>query len=153
MSPNIIASQFTKSERWTKLYRMIHHLFLKDEFVHIEDYNKMVADMNARILTVETNANASIQAAVAQITATVLGHIHVVPQAPAGTLPSGPGVITTPPMVTPPAPAPAVVPVTIAMERTDAMYMATGPATAPLSGGFAQDQLTANMTIVSDIGI
>jgi hypothetical protein len=152
MSPSIISSQITKSERWTKLYRTIHHLFLKDEFVHIEDYNKMVKEMNARILQVETNANASISAAVTAIQATVIGHNHIAPQAPAGALPTGPGIIVTPPIVTPPAPAPTVIPVTIAMQRTDAQYMSMGPAKAPLSSGSQPDQLMANTQIVSDIG-
>jgi hypothetical protein len=152
MSPNIVASQITKSERWTKLYRTIHHLFLKDEFVHIEDYNKMVQEMNARILQVETNANASIATAVAQITATVVGHTHPSPPAPVNPVVTGPGVIIVPPVVTPPPPAPAVVPVTIAMQRTDAQYISMGPALAPLSSGISPDQLTANTTILSDIG-
>lgn len=148
MSPDIISSQITKSERWTKLYRTIHHLFLKDEFVHIEDYNKMVQEMNARILQVETNANASISAAVTAIQTAIVGHTHGT-----GVGPSGPGIIPAPPLVTPPAPAPSVVPVTIAMQRTDAKYMSIGPAKAPLSSGIQPDQLMANSQIISDIGI
>ena len=152
MSPDIISSQITKSERWTKLYRTIHHLFLRDEFVHIEDYNQMVNEMNARITTVEANANASIAAAVAQITATVVGHTHPSPPAPLNPVVTGPGVIILPPVVTPAPPAPLVVPVTIAMERTDATLIATGPAKAPLASGIAPDQARANTDIITTIG-
>jgi hypothetical protein len=147
MSANILASQVTKSERWTKLYRMIHHLFLKSEFIHIEDYNQMVKEMNTRIATIESKMNTEL----AKIQAGLASHIHMVPQAIAGTLPSLPP--SAPPYTATPQPTNPVVPVTIAMERTDAMYMSMGPALAPLASGVAPDQLTANQTIISDIGI
>ena len=152
MSANLLPSQITKSQRWDKLYRIIHHLFLKHEFVHIDDYNKMVKEMNARIQMVEANANASIAAAVAALQATIIGHFHPAPQAPAGIIPTGPGVIVAPAIVTPPPPSVEVVPVTIAMEREDAKLMAKGPALAPLAGGVHPDQSLAEITIRSDIG-
>lgn len=150
---NIIPSQVTKAERWTKLYRSIHSLFLKDEFVHIDDYKQMVTEMNARIAMVEANANASITAAVAALQAAIIGHFHVAPQAPAGALPTGLGTITVPPVVTPPVPTKQVTPVTIAMEARNAQLLGLGPATAPLAGGVAQDELLANTTIKTDIGV
>ncbi len=147
MSPSIISSQITKAERWVKLYRTIHHLFLQFEFVHIEDYNLMVQQMNARILAVETNANASIAAAVTAIKTAIVGHTHAT-----GVGPSGPGIIPVSPLLVPPAPAPPVVPVLTAMLRTDSQLMSLGPASAPLASGVEPDQLMANTQIIGDIG-
>ena len=147
MSLNIVASQITKSERWTKLYRVIHHLFLKDEFIHIEDYNKMVNEMNARISALE----ASLQAELAKIQAGLSTHIHMVPQAISGVLPSQPAA--APPYTSAYQPTKAVVPVTVAMQRTDLKLMATGPAKAPLADGVAPDKALANSTIIADIGV
>lgn len=145
-SVNILASQFTKAERWLKLYRTIHHLFLKDEFVHITDYNQMVSEMNARITAVE----ASNKAELSKIQAGLSSHFHMVPQSPSGTLPSQPpaGV----PYTAAPQPSKPVVPVRTAMEMHDAALMSTGPAKAPLADGISPDQLSANSTIISDIG-
>lgn len=143
-SANIIASQFTKSERWLKLYRTLHHLFLKDEFVHITDYNQMVQEMNARIQAVEAKSTAEL----AKVSAALLTHVHgyASPGGPSMTAPAAPVFQPTP------QPSAPVVPVRTAMEAYDASLMATGPAKAPLADGLAPDQLTANSTIVADIG-
>ena len=145
-SANIIKSQVTKSERWLKLYRTIHHLFLKDEFVHVTDYTKMVAEMNARIAAVEAKSTAEL----AKVAAGLASHFHLVPQAPSGTLPSAPPA--APPFVATPQPSKPVVIDKTAMEAYDAALMATGPAQAPLADGIAPDQTLANTTIVADIG-
>lgn len=147
MSRNLITSQVTKSERWTKLYRMIHHLFLKDEFIHIEDYNKMVNEMNARITALET----SLQAELKKIQLGLSTHFHIAPQAPSGAIPTQPP--SKPPYTSAYKATKAVVPVTVAMQKTDMSLMATGPATAPLADGTSPDQSLANSTIAADIGI
>lgn len=146
---NIIPSQVTKAERWTKLYRSIHSLFLKDEFIHIKDYNQMVTEMNARITELETKLTAEL----AKLATGLSAHFHMAPQAPTGTLP------TTPPIAPLPVYAPAyvptkpVTPVTIGMEARNAQLLGLGPATAPLAGGISQDELLANTTIKADIGV
>lgn len=151
--PNLLASNITISERWMKLYRTIHTLFLKYEFIHIEDYTQMVNEMNARITTVEANANSSIAAAVTALQAAIVGHNHIAPQAPSGAIPTGPGIITAPPIVTPPPPATLVVPVRVGMERADATLQAQGPALAPLSPVYSAAQALANTKIKLDIGV
>jgi hypothetical protein len=144
-SANIIKSQITKSERWLKLYRTIHHLFLKDEFVHVTDYTKMVAEMNARITAVEAKATTEIAGLAAGLTT----HFHMVPQAITGTLPSAPAA---PVFTATPQPSKPVVIDKTAMGAYDAALMSTGPAQAPLADGIAPDQLLANTTVISDIG-
>jgi hypothetical protein len=149
---NVVSSQFTKSERWLKLYRTIHHMFLKEEFIHKVDYELMVTQMNARITAVEAAANASIATTVTAVNAMMASHIHIVPQAPAGALPSGPA-ISVPAVVPPPPPSPLVKTVTTAMQAADNLLMGTGPATAPLADGISPDEMRATNTIMTDIGI
>lgn len=144
---NIVSSQFTKSERWLKLYRTIHHLFLKDEFIHKKDYEQMLRDMNTRMQSLETGL-------MQELTKVQLGlatHFHMVPQAPTGTLPSAPPA--SPPYTSTFKVTQPIVPVTIGMDAQDAALMGTGPAKAPLADGIAPDQATANSTIIADIGI
>lgn len=141
---NIVTSQFTKSERWLKLYRIIHHLFLKEEFIHTADYQVMVTQMNARITTLEAMLNVEL----AKVATALVAHTHayVNVAAPAITGPAVPSYI--------PAlqPTPIVVPTTAGMQAMDATLMATGPAQAPLADGISPDELRANSTIIADIG-
>lgn len=143
---NFSTSQITKSERWLKLYRTIHHLFLKDEFIHIADYNKMVTEMNTRITELEAKLTK-------ELTAIALGlslHVHSS---------TAPGQPTSPPIAPVPAYAPGfaptkpVIPVTTAMQTTDSTLMAIGPAVAPLSEGISAQEIAANTAIITDIGI
>lgn len=154
-SLDIASSQVTKAERWSKLYRTIHHLFLRSEFVHIEDYNKMVSEMNARVTAVEANAQAALNSAVSAIVTMMSAHSHTVVTAggPSNQAGSTTSVISAAPQLPPTPKAPEVIPVTIAMERTDAMYQAQGPAVAPLADGTHPDQLTSSIAIKSDIGL
>ena len=152
MLPEIITSQITKAERWLKLYRVIHHLFLRQEFPHIQDYNRAIDEINAKIATLEANINQSIQNAVQQISIAVQGHTHIVPQTPAGVTTSSPGMLTAPPIFSPVPSTPKVIPLTVFMELADSALMGTGPAVAPLASGVAPDQVVANSTIVADIG-
>lgn len=155
MLPNVLASDITKSQRWDKLYRIIHHLFLRNEFVHIEDYKKMVLDMNTRIATVEANAQAALSSAITAIVAMNAAHTHPVVTAggPTNQAGSTTGVIQTPPQLPATPKAPEVVISDAGMVRADAALMAAGPALAPLAGGFSSDQVAANRTIIADVGI
>lgn len=145
LDTNIFSSQFTKAERWLKLYRTIHHLYLKEEFIHRGDYNKMVSEMNARI----TELEAKISAELTKINLGLTLHTHVT---------NTPGQLTSPPAAPIPVylpgltPTKPVVPVTTAMESADSLLMSTGPAKAPLASGITSQELNANTTIVSDIG-
>lgn len=146
---NFSTSQITKSERWLKLYRTIHHLFLKDEFIHVADYNQMVTEMNTRITELETKLTV-------ELTKLALGlstHIHMAPQAPAGTLPTTPPTAPLPVYSPGLSPTKPVVPVTTGMQTADSALMATGPAVAPLSEGMSAQEISANTTIISDIGV
>lgn len=145
---NIVTSQITKDQRWDKLYRIIHHLFLRKEFVHIKDYNLMIEQLNTRISMVEANANASIAALTLSTNLAIIGHTHTI-TAPGN--PSGPGLPIVPATVTPPPPSIIPTPTTAAMVLEDAKLMAFGPALAPLSGGIHPDQLRADSSISSDI--
>jgi hypothetical protein len=142
---NIVTSQFTKSERWLKLYRIIHHLFLKEEFIHTVDYNLMVTQMNARITELEVKLLTELTSRDLRFAT----HFHIAPQAPVGTLPTLPPTILYKNTLAPTKP---VVPVTTAMQAADAALMATGPAQAPLADGISPDELRANSTIIADIG-
>lgn len=146
MSPNVLASQVTKSERWTKLYRVIHHLFLKDEIVHVDDYKKMLSELNKRI----DQLNKKLDANLTNLKVQFDTHNHIAPQAPSGAIPTQPPLVKLTVDKTPIAP---VVYVDAALKAQDAKQMATGPAKAPLANGSSPDQILANSTIASDIGI
>lgn len=141
---NYSKSQITKDQRWDKLYRTIHHLFLKDEFIHIADYNQMVTEMNTRITELETKLTKELTAIASGLSL----HVHSS---------TAPGQPTSPPIA--PAYAPGfvptkpVVPVTTAMDAADAKYLAFGPAVAPLSEGISAQEIAANTSIILDIGV
>jgi hypothetical protein len=145
---SIITSQITKDQRWDKLYRIIHHLFLRKEFVHIDDYNLMIQQLNARITAVEAAANASIASLTAFTNANIIAHTHTI-TAPGSQ--SAPGLPILPIVLPPPPPTPIPMPVTTAMIAKDNLLMAAGPALAPLSGGVSPDQLRADLDINADI--
>jgi hypothetical protein len=146
MSPNILASQITKAERWTKLYRIIHHLFLKNEIVHVEDYKTMLSELNRRIDQLNKKLDANLMNMKVQFDS----HIHVAPQAASGVLPTQPPTV---PLTIDKTPITPVLYIDTALKAQDSMQMATGPAKAPLSGGSSPDQILADSTIISDIGI
>jgi hypothetical protein len=146
MSLNIVASLFTLDERWTKLYRTIHHLFLRKEFIHIQDYNFMVQEMNNRISVIETKLNTELQ----KIALGMMTHVHPSPPAPVNPVITGP--VAAAPYTPGFSPTPLVKPQTTFMEQADAVLQSLGPAQAPLADGIAPDQLQANTKIRSTIG-
>jgi len=148
-SPNIVTNQVSTKERWLKLYRKIHNMFLKDEFIHIVDYNKMVTEMNARFAELETKLTAELT----KVQVGLATHIHNAPQAPAGTLPTTPPILPLPPYQMAYAPTKPIVPVTTAMQQTDLALQATGPGVAPLGDGLSVTAELASTTAISDIGV
>lgn len=146
-SPQIISSRFATQERWLKLYRKIHNLFMKDEFIHVVDYNQMVTEMNARITLLET----ALQVELAKIQVGLAAHIHNAPQAPGGILPTTPPA--APPYTTGYSPTKPVVPVTVAMKAFDAALQATGPAMAPIPATISADDAQAAIQARTDIGV
>lgn len=171
-SPNIVTSKISPAERWLKLYRKIHNLFLSKEFVHIIDYNQMVTEMNLRITTIEQTYNAALAAQAEQIqalTAHASTHTHPVSTNVTASGSNGAGPVNstgtgtgTAAPASSPAPAvaapvgsftPPVIPVVTAMQATDAAWMASGPAIAPLGDGFSKEAITATYTALSDVGL
>jgi len=178
-SVNIVTNKFSVKERWLKLYRKIHNLFLKDEFVHVVDYKTMLEQLNLRMSLIEANMVAGDAAVTAATTAAIgtlsagiaaqtaaleagsATHIHNAPQAPAGILPTTPAVpppLPLPPSVPPTLPAPPApttpkVPYTgVALKAADITLQATGPAVAPLGDGVAAETQAASLQISADIG-
>lgn len=145
----VTSSQITKAERWVKLYRTIHHLFLREEFIHKNDYAQMMTEMNARITAIE----ALMTSELSKVAAALVSHTHPVvtnggPTTQAGIAGPSPAVFTPAPQPTKPP-----VPATIHMEAADAFLVGLGPAQAPLSDGMSADKLRANTTILTDIGV
>lgn len=150
---NLATSKVSTATRWLKLYRTLFHKFLKFDFIHKIDYIREFQQLNLRITQLETSLNATQTQLMAAISLATVAHTHVAPQAPAGALPTGPGIVTTPPI--PPVPS-ATVPVPhmdTALEQKDAALQATGPAIAPLGDGASPEAIAANIQVKSDIGL
>jgi len=143
---NIITNKLAVQERWIKLYRKIHNLFLKDEFIHKADYLKTVAELNARIAELE----GKITSELLLIQLGLNTHFHIAPQAPAGSLPTAPPV--PPPYTSGFSPTKPVIHKTTTMDLTDNSLKSLGPATAPLGDGSSIEAQKANITATSDIG-
>lgn len=146
LNSNFVTSKIAPQERWLKLYRKIHNLFLKQEFIHTADYNQMVSEMNARI----TQLEAGLQAELTKINVGLATHIHIAPQAPTGSLPTSPPPVT--PYIAAYAPTKPVVPVTTAMAAADSALQAMGPAFAPIGDGLGIEATTATTTSQSEVG-
>lgn len=147
MSPNVAASQITKTERWNKLYRIIHHLFLRNEFIHKDDYLQMVKEMNARFATLE----AMVVAELGKVQIGLSTHVHPSPPAPVNP------VVTGPPGPLPPYTSAAkvgtiITPIVTNMYNEDLRLLGLGPAKAPLSIGVSSDELTSNADSITTVG-
>ena len=140
--PNVVQGRASIAERWIKLYRKIHNLFLKDEFIHKADYLLTLKQLNARISALEAATGAAINAA-------IVGHTHQAPQAPAGTLPTTPGIANG--SFGPPT-SPAVEHLTTQMEATDATLQALGPPFSPIPTGVSPEVQAAGAQQAADIG-
>jgi len=128
---NIVGSEITVAERWLKLYRKIHDLFLKDDFTNRNDHEAAVKQINLRIDTLETGINATlsqINLALNLIQIHGIAHLHL------GNLgaPTGPPL---PPLVIAPASfvptPPAITTKTFATTR-NTVLQATGEPVVPI---------------------
>lgn len=119
---------------------------MKDEFIHIDDYKKMVEDMNKRISELEQ----TLQTELTSIQAGLSSHIHIAPQAPGGALPTQPPA--APPYTSAFKPTKPIVTVNVAMQKYDAALQKTGPATAPIPAAASADDAKAAAQLRSDIG-
>jgi len=144
-----IQSRSSINERWLKMYRKIHNLFLRNDYVHVDDYKLMLSQLNTRISELESKLNANITTTNANINKAVLGHTHI---CSAPTSSSGPGVSTAPAS---PPPASATKPVEYSqtnLEARDRSLQATGPGVAPLMNGTSAEEAAASAQSVQDIG-
>lgn len=147
----IADSKKTVLERFKKLYRTLYFQFLQFDFMHKKDLLKAIADLNARIDATEKAMNAGFKAIDASVTASVTGHTHPSPQAPGGTLVTGPGIASAPSVPTPPVDTSALGQNINTMAKAESQnksraseLLSQGPATAPLSEVFSPEQLAAN---------
>jgi hypothetical protein len=145
-SPQIVTSRTATQERWLKLYRKIHNLFMKDELIHVDDYKKMIEDLNRRISELEQ----TVQKELTSIQAGLSSHIHIAPQAPGGALPTQPP--SAPPYTSAFKPTKPIVPVNAAMQKYDALLQKTGPATAPIPAAASADDARTAAQLRADIG-
>ena len=155
-----LASSKSKSERWIKLYRKIHNLFIREELAHTKDVDLAVKQLDARITQVEANLNAAIAAVNTSLTSAInviQAHTHSVttvggPTAQAGNAAISPATIPAPQ----PPKASAVKPVqyeTKFMEAADMKLFLQGPASAPFMPRSTLEDTKASITAISDIGI
>lgn len=145
-SANIATSKLAMSERWLKLYRKIHNLFIKDELVHVGDLQVMLQDINAKIAMLNTKLDANLTNLKAQLDS----HTHIAPQAPTGTLPTTPPVVPTIVDLTPITPTPYT---NAIMVQTDEMYRLMPTAIAPMADGASVESVAASSEAISNIGL
>jgi hypothetical protein len=123
---NIATSQAATAERYLKLYRELHNLYLKDDFVNFQDFGLALSELNLRIDTLE-------QQLISQLKSIEIGlsnHVHIVPQAPAGALPSNPPLV--PPYISALAATKPVPQGRSFADNRNLILQATGPAITPL---------------------
>lgn len=145
-SSNMATSASATQMRWLKLYRKIHNMFMKDEFVHIADYQAMLADLNAKIAMLNAKLDANLAATKVQFDT----HTHPSPPAPIN-----PVVTSVPlvPMIHDATPIPPVPFVNTAMLAYDASLQATGPGFAPMGDGTSQESVEASFQALQDVGL
>lgn len=82
---NIAGSQVTVAERWLKMYRTIHHLFLQTDFTNRDDFDFTLDQINLRMDAMEDSIDAmATQLATALEVITIWGMAHVHPTAAPG---------------------------------------------------------------------
>jgi hypothetical protein len=153
LSPNILGSKLTISERWIKLYRLLFNKFLKKDFVELEDYKMMFNQLNARITQLETAMNNSIMTTNNNIQSAIAMHTHMAPQAPAGVIQTMAGQM----MGSIPQPPSSKIPeapfVSTNMINKSIDYLSIGPALAPLGDGLSLEATKSTSQSISDIGL
>jgi hypothetical protein len=126
-SPDLVTSQVAPQERWLKLYRKIHDLYLKDDFANLRDFETAIKEINARISELEAKMIIELN----KIQAAIATHVHTVPQTPAGATVSAPaGAFYTAGYTN----TKIVNTRTIFADQRNTVLQATGPGVAPIGG-------------------
>ena len=125
-------SQLAPKERYLKLYREIHNLYLKQDFTNLQDFNQAMTELNARF----TELEAKIISELTVLQAGLATHTHPVTTAGGPTNQAG---IAAPPVAPPYSSAFAVTKAVVAQttfaEQNNSILQATGPAISPLGTG------------------
>ena len=145
-----IAVSFSVKERFFKLYRKLHNLFIAKELTHVGDVKLAVKTLHMRIdaLQAMVNSNMSMMSGQMGSVVTMVGsHTHIVataggPAAQTGSAsPSGVAMSLKPPEVSASAETPYA---TTMMETYDNALRGLGPAMAPMAIGADPSTLIAN---------
>lgn len=147
-SPQIASLRTATQERWLKLYRKIHNMFIKDELVHIDDFKTEINNIHKRI----DQLNAKLDSNLANIAASHNSHTHQWTGGNAG----GPVGGITAPTPAPFNPDPTAIVRTPFVDKNmqayDRALQSTGPAMAPISTTASTDDAKAAIQARSDIG-
>ena len=144
MLPNDFAVSQNVRERFSKLYRKLHHLFIVEELTHVDDFKREIDNLHKRIDQLNSKLDSNLQ----KISQIVNSHFHLVPQAPAGTLPSQPIQAK---LIADSSPVVRVPFSTIEMTTENLKQLAKGPALAPLAAGLDKTTLAANLNSVGKL--
>lgn len=68
-SANMAGTNVTVAERWLKMYRKIHNLFLRHDFTNRNDFEFTLEQINLRITQLETNVTKAVTEFNARISA------------------------------------------------------------------------------------
>jgi hypothetical protein len=147
-SPQIISSRSATQERWYKLYRKIHNIFIKDELVHIDDFKTEISNIHKRI----DQLNAKLDSNLANVAASHNSHTHQWAGGNAGG-PVGGVTVPTPVAFTPDASPIVKTPfVDKNMQAYERALQSTGPGMAPIVATASTDDAAAAAQARSDIG-
>ena len=125
-SADIGTSKIAPKQRHIQLYKDLHNMFLRTDFVNLQDFNVFVQEMNARFTELETKITKELTT----LQAGLASHTHIAPQAPAGAIPTAPP--TTPPYTSAFAATKPVTGKLANVNSRDSALQALGPAVAPL---------------------
>jgi hypothetical protein len=140
-SPQIVGSKTATQERWFKLYRKIHNIFIKDELVHVDDFKAEIKNLHKRI----DQLNQKLDTNMTNLAAILNSHIHTAPLGP--TSPPTSGVFSPDSM-----PIPTVPFTDPNMQAYEKALQSLGPGMAPISTTASTDDAAAALQARSDIG-
>ena len=127
---NLATSKIAPVERFLKLYRKLHDLFLQSDFTNRKDHETAVKQINIRIDTLERNINSTLS----QITASlsnILIHANTHIHPGLGLSPGVPPLVITPSVILVPSP-PAITTKSFALARNN-LLQATGEPVVPIN--------------------
>lgn len=131
---NVATSKIAPKERYLKMYREIHNLYLRTDFTNLQDFNQAMTELNARFTELETKITTEL----ATLQIGLATHTHPVTTVGGPTNQAG---IAAPPTAPPYRSAfsvtkPVIAKTTFA-EQNNTILQATGPAISPLGNGIA----------------